>query len=186
MASNSGRFTRLTPAECAIKAQSAIVAEAEVVGVASDELVLMRKIKGNTFQTVLRAKLRPATEGATDGTSVLLTAGMDRVVLVFACIFMGAFAAIAVAFLVAFFGVFQSFQFSAQDRRDWLFLSTPLLALIAGVGLVRLGRYVSRHDAPFLRRLLEDALELKSTATTASRPPASRNAVAPGHDIQSL
>jgi hypothetical protein len=160
MASNSGHHTRLTPAECAIKAQSAIVAEEEVVGVATDELVLVRKIKGNTFQTVLRAKLRPEA----DGTTVRLTTGMDRVVLVFSCIFMGAFAVIAVAFLVAFLGVFQSFQFSQQDRRDWLFLSTPLLALIAGIGLIRLGRYVSRHEAPFLSRLLHDALDLKATA----------------------
>jgi sterol desaturase/sphingolipid hydroxylase (fatty acid hydroxylase superfamily) len=160
MASNPGLHTRLTPAECAIKAQSAIVTEAEVVGVSSDTLVLMRKLKGNTFQTVLRAKLTPLP----DGTSVLLTAGMDRVVFVFACIFMGAFAAIAVAFLVAFLGVFQSFQFSAQDRKDWLFLSTPLLALVAGVGLIRLGRYVSRHEGPFLKRLLHDALELKAAA----------------------
>ena len=163
MASNSGQHTRLTPAECAIKAQSVIVAEEEVVGVATDELVLMRKIKGNTFQTVLRAKLKQES----DGTTVRLTTGMDRVVLVFSCIFMGAFAAIAVAFLVAFLGVFQSFQFSQQDRKDWLFLSTPVLALIAGIGLIRLGRYVSRHDAPFLSRLLHDALELKSAAKTA-------------------
>jgi hypothetical protein len=182
MASNSGRHTRLTPAECAIKAQSAIVAEEEVVGVASDTLVLMRKIKGNTFQTVLRAKLKPEA----DGTTVRLTAGMDRVVLVFSCIFMVAFAVIAVAFLVAFLRVFQSFQFSAQDRKDWLFLSTPLLALIAGVALIRLGRHVSRHDAPFLRRLLEDALDLKSAATAASRPAASRNTAESDHDIHSL
>lgn len=165
MASNSGYFTRLTPAECAIKAQSAIVAEADVVGVATDTLVLMRKIKGNTFQTVLRARLKPET----DGTSVLLTAGMDRVVLVFACIFLGAFAAIAIAFVVASLGVFLSFQFSAQDRKDWLFLSTPLLSLIAGIGLVRLGRYVGRHDAPFLSRVLLDALDLKTTAKAAPR-----------------
>src|SRR5262249_54248653 len=119
--------------------------------------------------TVLRAKLTPES----DGTTVRLTTGMDRVVLVFSCIFMGAFGAIAVAFLVAFLGMFQSFQFSQQDRRDWLFLSTPLLALIAGIGLIRLGRYVSRHDAPVLRRLLHDALELKSTAKTEPRQSAS-------------
>src|SRR5215468_9015542 len=163
MASNF--FSRLTPVECSMKAQAAIVAEAEVVGVATDELVLVRKIKGNTFQTVLRAKLDDHPEG----TSIRLTAGMDRIVFVFACIFMAAFALLAVAFLLAFLRVFTSFQFSDQDRRDWLFLSTPLLSLIAGVGLIQLGRYVSRHDAPFLTRLIVDAIEAKSKTELTTR-----------------
>ena len=38
MASNF--LSRLTPVECSMKAQAAIVAESEVVGVATDELVL--------------------------------------------------------------------------------------------------------------------------------------------------
>lgn len=166
MASNF--FSRLTPVECSMKAQAAIVAESEVVGVATDELVLVRKIKGNTFQTVLRAKLLTHPEG----TSIRLTAGMDRIVFVFACIFMGAFALISVAFLLAFLRVFTSFQFSDQDRKDWVFLSTPLLSLIAGVGLMQLGRYVSRHDAPFLTRLFVDATEAKSKdGSTPDQPP---------------
>ena len=148
-----------------MKAQAAIVAESEVVGVATHDLVLVRKIKGNTFQTVLRAKLLDHPEG----TSIRLTAGMDRIVFVFACIFMAAFALLTVAFLLAFLRVFTSFQFSDQDRRDWLFLSTPLLSLLAGVGLVQLGRYVSRHDAPFLTRLFVDATEAKPKAELASR-----------------
>jgi len=148
-----------------MKAQAAIVAEAEVVGVATDELVLVRKIKGNTFQTVLRAKLL----NHPDGTSIRLTAGMDRIVFVFACIFMGAFALLALAFLLAFLRVFHSFQFSDQDRKDWLFLSTPLLSLIVGIGLIQLGRYVSRHDAPFLTHLFVDATEAKSRSDSTSR-----------------
>jgi len=170
MASNSGYFSRLTPVECAMKAQAAIVAESEVVGVATDELVLVRKIKGNTFQTVLRAKLLNHPEG----TSIRLTAGMDRIVFVFACIFMAAFALISVAFLLAFLRVFTSFQFSDQDRKDWLFLSTPLLSLIVGVGLVQLGRYMSRHDAPFLTRLFIDATEAKSKDGSAPHQSAKR------------
>jgi hypothetical protein len=156
-----------------MKAQAAIVAESEVVGVATDELVLVRKIKGNTFQTVLRAKLLNHPEG----TSIRLTAGMDRIVFVFACIFMGAFALISVAFLLAFLRVFTSFQFSDQDRKDWVFLSTPLLSLIAGVGLIQLGRYVSRHDAPFLTRMFVDATEAKSKDGSTPQQPAKRTSV---------
>lgn len=156
-----------------MKAQAAIVAEAEVVGVARHDLVLVRKLKGNTFQTVLRARLLDHPEG----TSIRLTAGMDRIVFLFSCIFMGAFALLAVAFLLAFLRVFTSFQFSDQDRKDWLFLSTPVLSLAAGVGLIQLGRYVSRHDAPFLTRLFVDATEAKSKGGSAPPPSPKRKTI---------
>jgi hypothetical protein len=159
MASRSGYFTRFNSVECELKAQAAIVAEPSVVGYVSDSLVLVRKLKCNTFHTVVRAKLKPAT----DGTSIHLTAGPDRVVFVFGCIFLGAFVAISVAFLLAYLRVFESFQFSDEDRRDWLFLSLPLISAVLGVALAQLGRYQSRDEAPFLTRMVVDALGAKST-----------------------
>ena len=162
MASASGFFTRFTPVECSLKAQSAIVAEAQVVGVATDELVLVRNLKGNMFQTVLRAKL----EAAEDGTAIELSAGMDRIVFVFCCVFLAAFIGLTVMYLLAYLRVFQSFQFSDQDRKDWLFLSMPVMSMILGVGLVQLARYASRTEGPFLTRLILEATEAKPKRKT--------------------
>src|SRR5580765_5587016 len=159
MASRSGYITRLNPVECTLKAQAAIVAEPSVVGMTTDSLVLVRKLKTNTFHTVARVKLKPAP----DGTSITLTPGMDRVVFVFGCIFLGAFLAISVAFLLAYLRVFQSFQFSDEDRRNWLFLSLPLICAAVGLALAQLGRNQARDEAPFLTRLVVDALGAKST-----------------------
>ena len=159
MASTSGYVTRLNPVECALKAQAAIVAEPSVVGLATDSLVLVRKLKTNTFHTVLRAKLKAES----DGTSITLSAGMDRVVFVFGCVFLGAFLALSVAFLLAYLRVFQSFQFSDEDRKNWLFLSLPLICAVLGVALAQLGRYQARDEAPFLTGLLLDALDAKAT-----------------------
>jgi hypothetical protein len=160
MTSRSGYITRLNPVECVLKAQAAIVAEPSVVGMTTDSLVLIRKLKTNTFHTVVRVRLKP--EG--DGTGLTLTAGMDRVVFVFGCLFLGAFLAISIAFLLAYLRVFQSFQFSDEDRRNWLFLSLPLICAVLGVTLAQLGRYQSRDEAPFLTGLIVDALDAKSTA----------------------
>jgi hypothetical protein len=163
MALRSGYVTRLNPVECVLKAQAAIVAEPSVVGLTTDSLVLVRKLKTNTFHTVVRVKLKPAS----DGTSFTLAAGMDRVVFVFGCIFLGAFLAISVAFLLAYLRIFQSFQFSDEDRKNWLFLSLPLICAVLGVALAQLGRYQSRDEAPFLTRLLVDALDAKATGKQA-------------------
>ena len=160
MASRSGYITRFNPVECVMKAQAAIVAEPSVVGMTTDSLVLVRKLKTNTFHTVVRVKLKPEA----DGTGLALTAGMDRVVFVFGCIFLSAFLAISVAFLLAYLRVFQSFQFSDEDRRNWLFLSLPLICAVLGVVLAQLGRYQSRDEAPFLTGLIVEALDAKSTA----------------------
>jgi hypothetical protein len=72
-----------------------------------------------------------------------------------------------VAFLLAYLRVFQSFQFSDEDRRNWLFLSLPLICAVLGVALAQLGRYQSRDEAPFLTRLVVDALDAKSTGRQA-------------------
>jgi hypothetical protein len=167
MASTSGFFTRLSPVECAMKAEAAIVAEPDVVGMASDTLVLVRKLKGNMFQTVARAKLTKESEG----TGIDLTTGMDRIVFVFGCIFLGAFLALSLMYLVAYLRVFQSFQFSDEDRKDWLFLSMPVLSMAVGVALAQLGRYAARDEAPFLRRLLVDALDAKPKGKPAPPKP---------------
>jgi hypothetical protein len=163
MASRSGYITRLNPVECVLKAQAAIVAEPSVVGMTTDSLVLVRKLKTNTFHTVVRVKLKPEAEG----TGLALTAGMDRVVFVFGCIFLSAFLAISVAFLLAYLRVFQSFQFSDEDRRNWLFLTLPLICAVLGVALAQLGRYQSRDEAPFLTGLIMEALDAKSTGRQA-------------------
>jgi hypothetical protein len=179
MASRSEYVTRFNPVECTLKAEAAIVAEPSVVGMATDSVVLVRKLRCNTFHTVVRAKLKPAA----DGTSITLSAGMDRVVFVFGCIFLGAFLAISVAFLLAYLRVFQSFQFSDEDRKDWLFLTLPMISAVLGVALAQLGRYQSRDEAPFLTRLVVDALGAKATGKEAAaeavkgrRGPASRPA----------
>jgi hypothetical protein len=160
--------TRYTPVECAMKAQAAIVAEAEVVGVATDELVLVRKVKGNMFHTVVRAEMKPETDGAT----IDLTAGMDRIVFVFACILLAAFLVVNAIYLVAFLRIFQSFQFSDQDRKDVLFVSMPLICVVLGVALVQLGRYASRQEGPFLTRLLVEAMDAKSVKAKPAIKPA--------------
>ena len=64
MASRSGYITRFNPVECVMKAQAAIVAEPSVVGMTTDSLVLVRKLKTNTFHTVVRVKLRPEADNA--------------------------------------------------------------------------------------------------------------------------
>ena len=152
-------FTRLAPMQCALKAQSAIVAEPLVVGYATISKVLLKKAKGNnTFQTVVQARLKPEAEG----TTIMLTAGMDPIILVFGCIFLGAFILIEVLFMIAALRVFQSFQFSAEDRRNWLFLFSPLIAAAAGVALACLGRSLAREDDVFLTRLVVDAVEARA------------------------
>jgi hypothetical protein len=152
-------FTRITPMQCALKAQAAIVAEPLVVGYATISKVLLKKAKGsNTFQTVVQAKMKPEAEG----TTIMLTAGMDPIVFVFGCIFLGAFILIEVLFVIAALRVFQSFQFSAEDRRNWLFLFSPLIAAAAGVGLARLGRYMAREDDAFLTSLFVDAVDARA------------------------
>jgi len=165
MAARSEYLSRLNPVECAFKAQGAIVAEPSVVGMVEDSLVLVRKLRSNTFHTVVRARLK-AVE---DGTRVVLTAGMDRVVFVFGCIFLTAFLAISVMFLLAYLRVFQSFQFSDEDRKNWLFLTMPMICAVLGVALAQLGRYQARHEAPFLTQMLVDAMGAKATGKTAGR-----------------
>jgi len=150
-----------------MKAEAAIVAEADVVGMATDSLVLVRKLKGNMFQTVARAKLTKES----DGTGIALTAGMDRVVFVFGCVFLGAFLALSIMYLVAYLRIIQSFQFSDADRKDWLFLSMPVLSMVIGVALAQLGRYAARDEGPFLRRLLVDALDAKPKGKPAPPKP---------------
>lgn len=150
-----------------MKAEAAIVAEPQVVGMATDTLVLVRNLKGNMFQTVARAKLTPESEG----TGIILTTGMDRVVFAFGCIFLGAFLALSIMYLVAYLRVFQSFQFSDQDRKDWLFLSMPVLSMVVGIALAQLGRYAARDEGPFLRRLLVDALDAKPKGKSAPPKP---------------
>jgi len=168
MASKSRYFTRFTTVECAMKAEAAIVAEADVVGMATDSLVLARKLKGNMFQTVLRARLTREAEG----TSIVVTMGMDRIMFVFMCIFLAAFLAITVAFAFAWLRVFQSFQFSDQDRHDWLFLSMPVISIALGFALVQAGRHVSRHDGPFLLRMFLDAIGAQGKKTAPPPRPA--------------
>jgi hypothetical protein len=165
MASRSEYLSRLNPVECAFKAQAAIVAEPSVVGMVEDSLILARKLRSNTFHTVVRARLKPAT----DGTTIFLTAGMDRVVFVFGCVFLTAFLAISVMFLLAYLRVFQSFQFSDEDRKNWLFLTLPMICAVLGVVFAQLGRYQARHEAPFLTQMLVDAMSAKATGNTASR-----------------
>jgi hypothetical protein len=159
--------TRFTPVECAMKAQSAIVAEADVVGVAESDLVLVRKTKGNMFHTVVRAELKSDPDG---GSVIDLTAGMDRIVFVFCCILLAAFIVVNLIYLVAFLRIFQSFQFSDADRKDWLFVSMPLIFVVLGVALVQLGRYASRTEGPFLTRLLVEAMDAKSVKPKAAAP----------------
>jgi chromate transport protein ChrA len=171
--------TRFTPVECAMKAQAAIVAEADVVGIATDELVLVRKTKGNMFQTVVRAELTPAEEG----TAIDLTAGMDRIVFVFAMIFLVAFVLVNVIYLVALLRIFSSFQFSDQDRKDWLFISLPFISLVLLVGLAQLGRYMSRDEGPVLTRLLVEAMDAKSQKAKLAPKPAPAPAPAPPQGV---
>src|ERR1041385_5629276 len=115
----AGQFiSRFTPVEVSMKAQSAIVSEDEVVGMVTPELVLIRKDKGNMFQSVLRARLTQDP----DGTAIVLTTGADRIVFVFCLVFLAAFIALDLLWLLAYFRVFQSFQFSDDDRHNYLFI----------------------------------------------------------------
>ena len=52
-------------------------------------------------------------------------------------------------------------QMPDEDRKDWLFLSMPVISAVLGVGLVQLGRYASRTEGPFLTRLIVEATEAK-------------------------
>jgi hypothetical protein len=159
MFARPGYFTsRFTPVECSMKAQSAIVSEDQVVGMATPSLVLIRKLKGNMFQTVLRARIDPDPEG---GTAITLTAGVDRIVLVFLLFFLVAFMLICGAWVIAYLRVLQSFQFSDEDRKNYLFLLLPFVCVGLGFALYYAGRYASRDEAPFLTRLFVDATDAK-------------------------
>ena len=176
MFAKSGYFTsRYTPVECSMKAQSAIVAEEQVVGMATDSLVLIRKTKGNMFQTVLRARL----ERDTDGTAITLSAGMDRIVMVFLLMFLGAFLLLCLTWTLAYFRVFQSFQFSDEDKKNYLFILMPFVCTALGVALVMAGRYVSKPEGPFLTRLFCDATDAKSRKAAPKAAPKSEPKPAP-------
>jgi len=167
----AGQFTsRFTPAECSIKAQAAIVAEDQVVGMVTPDLVLIRMLKGNMFQSVLRANL---VQDA-DGTAITLSTGVDRIVLAFCLMFLAAFIALDLLWLLAYFRVFQSFQFSDEDKKNYLFILMPFICTGLGVGLYQLGRYASRSEGPFLTRLFVDATDAKSKgkAVKMAAPPA--------------
>lgn len=164
-----GYFTsRFTPVECSMKAQAAIVSEDQVVGMATGSLVLIRKLKGNMFQTVLRAKLDPDPEG---GSLITLTAGMDRIVLSFMLIFLAAFLFICGAWIVAYTRVLQSFQFSDEDRRNYLFLLLPFVCVGLGFALTYAGRFASKDEAPFLTRLFVEATEAKTKKVAPKAAP---------------
>jgi hypothetical protein len=155
----AGNFTsRFTPVECSMKASSAIVAEDQVVGMTTGELVLIRKLKGNMFQTVLRAELDADPEG---GAAITVSTGADRIVFVFCLMFLAAFVALDLLWTLAYFRVFQSFQFSDEDRHNYLFVLMPFICTALGVGLYQLGRYASRDEGPFLTRLFVDATDAK-------------------------
>src|SRR5262249_4287887 len=160
----AGHFTsRFTPVECAMKAQSAIVAEADVVGMTTGDLVLVRKLKGNMFQSVGRARLDQGEEG----TLIRLTTGPDRLGLSLCMFFLAARVLIDVFWMLAYGRIFQSFQFSDADRGDWILIGLPFVATLLGFGLFHLGRYQSKDDGPFLRRLLVDAMDAKPKGKTA-------------------
>jgi len=141
-----------------MKAQAAIVSEDQVVGMVTPELVLIRKLEGNMFHSVLRARLTQDTEG----TSILLTTGADRIVMVFCLMFLAAFVALDLLWLVAYSRLLQSFQFSDDDKHNYLFILMPFICTALGVGLFHLGRYASRDEGPFLTRLFVDATDAKS------------------------
>ena len=155
----AGQFiSRFTPVEVSMKAQSAIVSEDQVVGMVTSDLVLIRKEQGNMFQSVLRARLAQDP----DGTAITLTTGVDRIVFVFCLIFLAAFVALDLLWTIEYFRVFQSFQFSDDDRRNYLFILMPFVCTLLGVGLYQLGRHASRDEGPFLTRLFVDATDAKS------------------------
>ena len=141
-----------------MKAQAAIVTEDQVVGMVTPELVLIRKLKGNMFQSVLRAHLVQDP----DGTAITVSTGADRIVLAFCLMFLAAFIALDLLWLLAYFRVFQSFQFSDDDKKNYLFILMPFICTALGVGLYQLGRYASREEGPFLIRLFVDATDAKS------------------------
>ena len=163
-----------------MKAQSAIVAEDQVVGMATGELVLIRKLQGNMFHTVLRAELDSDPEG---GAAITLSTGADRIVFVFCLVFLAAFVALDLLWSLAYFRVFQSFQFSDEDRHNYLFILMPFICTALGVGLYQLGRYASRDEGPFLLRLFVDATDAKSKGKAVKiAPPAPPKPKAPKDD----
>jgi hypothetical protein len=167
----AGFFTsRFTPVECSMKAQAAIVTEESVVGMVTPDLVLIRKEQGNMFHTVLRARLSPDT----DGTSIVVTTGADRIVMVFCYVFLAAFVLLDLLWIVAYSRILQSFQFSNDDKHNYLFILMPFVCTALGVGLFQLGRYASRDEGPFLTRLFVDATDAKSRGKAvkmAAAPP---------------
>lgn len=176
MFSKPGYFTsRLSPVECSMKAQAAIVSEDQVVGMTTGSLVLIRKLKGNMFQSVLRAKLDPDPEG---GTAITLTTGVDRIVLVFLLFFLAAFLLICLAWIVAYLRVLQSFQFSDEDRKNYLFLLLPFVCVGLGFALYYAGRFASKDEGPFLTRLFVEATDAKTkrAALKAAAKPAPKPA----------
>src|ERR1051325_6211963 len=144
MFSKDPNFTsRFTPVECSMKASSAIVAEDQVVGMTTGELVLIRKLNGNMFQSVLRAELQNDPDG---GSLITLKTGVDRIVLVFLLFFLAAFLFICGAWIIAYSRILTSFQFSDEDRRNYLFLLLPFICVGLGFALFHAGRYASKDD----------------------------------------
>jgi hypothetical protein len=86
---------------------------------------------------------------------------MDRIVLVFLLIFLAAFASLCLLWTLAYFRVFQSFQFSDEDKKNYLFILMPFICTGLGFALVQAGRYAARDEAPFLTRLFVEATDAK-------------------------
>jgi len=159
MFSKDANFTsRFTPVECSMKASAAIVAEEQVVGMTTGELVLIRKLKGNMFQSVLRAEMVNDPDG---GSLITLTTGVDRIVFWFLMFFLAAFLLICGAWIVAYTRILQSFQFSDEDRKNYLFLLLPFVCVGLGFALFYAGRFASKDEGPFLTRLFVQATDAK-------------------------
>jgi len=180
MFSKPANFTsRFTPVECSMKASSAIVAEEQVVGMTTGDLVLIRKLNGNMFQSVLRAELENDPEG---GSQITLTTGVDRIVLVFLLFFLTAFLLICGAWIIAYTRVLQSFQFSDEDRKNYLFLLLPFICVGLGFALFYAGRFASKDDGPFLTRLFVQATDAK-VKKPAPKPAKAESKSAPKAEV---
>ena len=161
-------FSPQPPEECARRLQEAIDLERwvlirsgswggsrPVIGQVEGLSIRLRKRIGysNGFQTFLLATM----ESDGTGTRIRGEFAMHASTRVFIYCWFGFlifFTVMAVAGTVA-----SAFSSSPARLVNWMILLVPLLMVAFGLTLVRLGRYLARHEAAFLTRFLCETLE---------------------------
>jgi hypothetical protein len=130
----------------------------QVAGKVSKELISIRKRinYGNSFQTVLKASLKPSE----NGTELLFTIGLHPFVKIFMSIWFGGLFVIGgLIFIITLSSLFEK-NASADSGMIMGILIPPGMAIF-GIALLKFGRYLARNESAFLKTFLVHLLDAK-------------------------